>query len=63
LTTCSKPGCDGRHRGRLARILLSQSAMQMLTGRVQWLISCALMAAIVAALVLGALAQQPLGRP
>jgi hypothetical protein len=37
--------------------------MQMLTGRVQWLISCALMAAIVAALVLGALAQQPLGRP
>jgi hypothetical protein len=35
--------------------------MPALSQRVQWLISFALFAAIVAALVLGALAQQPLG--
>jgi hypothetical protein len=36
-------------------------AMHASRHRVQWLISCALFVVIVAALVLGALAQQPFG--
>jgi hypothetical protein len=34
-----------------------------MAGRIQWLMSALLFAAIVAALVLGALLQQPLGSP